>query len=286
MRILARFLLLGALLFALDRGLSRRAGAALPHPSTATSLQALEATPDGDVRLLATAARRSGLDRFDPVVRARLVRNLRFLGRDGSSEALYREALALGMDRSDLVIERRLADRMAARIRSEGLGEPPSEAVLRRWYAQHRARWERAPAVSFTHVFVSRQRHGIETEARARAVSTALRAQAVGPEAAPARGDPFALGARVPLRRAPDLASAFGAGFAAAVLAVEPGAWSEPIPSSYGLHLVWVHERRAGGLAPFEAVRPQVEDAWREARGDAALRVELARLRVASEYEP
>jgi hypothetical protein len=49
------------------------------------------------------------------------------------------------------------------------------------------------------------------------------------------------------------LAARLGAGFAEAVSELPTGIWSEPIQSSYGLHLVWVHERLhapAGGGDP------------------------------------
>jgi len=279
-RSLAIFLLLGGLLFAIDRWVEPTPGVSAPRHEESAPLRSSAPTPDEDVRQLAAAARQAGLDRGDPVVVSRLVRNLRFLGHDGSDAGLYREALALGMDRSDVVIERRLADRMAARLRAEALREPPEDAELRRWFERNRDRWRRSAAVAFTHVFVSRERRGADAEAHARELLTALRAERVDPDDAPARGDPFLLAARVPLRRAPDLAHQLGRGFADAVTALAPGAWSEPVESSYGLHLVWVHERRAAAFPRFEEVRAQVEDVWREETGDEGLRRALAALRA------
>jgi len=278
MRSLALFVLSGTLLFVAVRTLEPAAGAAPERAVEAARGDPASMTPTGETQQLAAAAREVGLDRADPVVRARLVRNLRFLGREGSDDALYREALAIGMDRSDVVIERRLADRMAARLRAAAWSEAPTEATLRRWYARNRHRWRRAPAVAFTHVFVSRARHGPDTESVAQARLAWLRAERIDPAAAAALGDPFLLNAVVPLRRLPDLARQLGAGFAEAVAESARGAWSGPIASSYGLHLVWVREQRTASMAPFEEVRGQVEDAWREERGDEALREALARL--------
>jgi len=183
------------------------------------------------------------------------------------------------MDRSDVVIEPRLADRMAARLRAAALREPPEEAELRRWYERNHDRWRRPPAVAFTHVFVSRERRGAGADAHARELLTALREERVDPGDAPARGDTFLLGAQVPLRSQPALASQLGRGFADVVTALAPGAWSEPVESSYGLHLVWVLERRDEAFPPFEEVRAQVEDAWREEIGDESLHNALAALR-------
>lgn len=279
MRSLGWFLLLGALLFAIDRAAERAPATVAPRLEERRSGDE-EPTPDRDIRLLAEAGRRAGLDRGDPVIVSRLVRNLRFLGHEGSDAALYREALALGMDRSDVVVERRLAERMAARLRADALRERPEDAELQRWYAKHRERWRRPPAVAFTHVFVSRERHGAGAEAAARELLTALRAEGADPGSAPARGDPFLLGGQVPLRRLPDLAHQLGRAFAEAVTNVPPEAWSGPIESSYGLHLVWVHEQRAEFVPRLHEVHAQVMDAWREETGDAGLETALAVLRA------
>ena len=280
MKSLGVFLLLGALLFAIDRAAERGPETVAPRPDDSRRSADGAPTPERDVRLLAAAGRRAGLDRGDPVIISRLVRNLRFLGHEGSDSALYREALALGMDRSDVVVERRLADRMAARLRADALREPPGDAELRRWYAQNQDRWRRPPAVAFRHVFVSRERHGAGAEAAARELRTALRTERVDPGHAPARGDPFLLGGQIPLRRLPDLARQFGRAFAEAVATVPPETWFDPIESSYGLHLVWVHEQRAEAVPPFDEVRAQVMDAWREETGNAGLETALAALRA------
>jgi hypothetical protein len=279
-RSLALFAAFGALLFAVDRTLD-----AVPFDVSAASTAAshrpspVAPTPEDDIRLLAAGAREAGLDRADPVVRARLVRNLRFLGHEGNDATLVREALALGMDRSDVVIERRLAERMAAQLRASALREPPSDAALRQWYEQNGGRWRQPPAVSFSHAFVSRERHGASAEARARDLLEALRTDRIEPADAPRRGDPFLLGAHVPLRSAPDLAHQFGRAFADAVTALAPGQWSGPIASSYGFHLVWVREQRAEAQRPFEQVRAQVADAWFELHGDERLRDAIVSLR-------
>jgi parvulin-like peptidyl-prolyl isomerase len=60
----------------------------------------------------------------------------------------------------------------------------------------------------------------------------------------------------VPLR---EVARAFGQDFAERAAKLEPGQWSGPVASSYGLHLVFVRERVAGGMPDLATVRPLVE---------------------------
>ena len=93
------------------------------------------------------------------------------------------------------------------------------------------------------------------------------------------RGDPFLWPAEVPLSSERALAARFGPGFAAAAIELPAERWSEPIASSYGLHLVWVRRRFEGRLPPLDEVRSEVTGRWREQRETEALAQALAALR-------
>ena len=47
---------------------------------------------------------------------------------------------------------------------------------------------------------------------------------------------------------------------------MEPGRWQGPIPSSFGVHLVFVDERTNGNLPPLNTVREVVQREWLNAR--------------------
>jgi len=268
MRALLHFLVLGALLFAAERWAAGR-----PSPGTEFASRC------DDEELLVREARRLGLDRGDPVVIGRLVRSVRFaLDDPRPADALYGEALAVGLDRSDFVVRRRLAERMQARLRAAGEAEPLAEQELRSYYQRQLATWTRPATFEIAHVFFSRARRGAAAESDARAELARLRAARVGADPGSARGAPFLLGEALPPRSREALAREFGAAFADAVASLEPGAWSGPIPSSYGVHLVWLRARAPAAPEPFEAVRGRVEEALRGERGDAALRAGIAAL--------
>ena len=65
--------------------------------------------------------------------------------------------------------------------------------------------------------------------------------------------------ADVPLR---EVASLFGQQFAAAVVDLEPGVWSGPIESGYGVHLVFVDGRIEARLPELDEIRDQVRREW------------------------
>ncbi len=294
-RHLLHFAALGALLFAADRRArppaagraARRAG----DRRVAAFARATGSAPDARLRgllerdafdeeLLAREARRLGLDRDDAVVRERLVSNMAFRARSRRRPPSdrYREALALGMDASDALVRRRLPARMAARLRADAAREPIDEVTLRAWFERHRQDYEQPAAVRFAQRCFSREARGRDAESRARAELALLRSDAAAADVA--RGDPCLFGNEVPLRSEAELERAFGAAFARAVFRAEAGAWTGPVASSQGVHLVFVRHRVAPRAADFDAVRDAVRDACIAERQDAALREGIAALRA------
>jgi parvulin-like peptidyl-prolyl isomerase len=64
---------------------------------------------------------------------------------------------------------------------------------------------------------------------------------------------------------------------------LEPGTWSEPIRSPYGLHLVWVSERDVANVPALDAVRSRVLSAYRAERRAEYLTRMVDELRAAYE---
>jgi parvulin-like peptidyl-prolyl isomerase len=222
-----------------------------------------------------------GLARRDEVVRRRLVRNLRFLNPEDerSSEALFQEALRLGMERSDLVVRRRLIQRMRLAIEARAKADEPTEAELAWYLARHQERFSSPPRVSFSHVFVDPARRGGSAGVEARMLLSRLRGAGGGPDARDGLGDPFLAPSEGALRCETELAKLFGPEFAERVMELTPGSWEGPLPSSHGLHLVWVRERTPGEPIPLGAVRNEVRYALLAERGERALESAIEELR-------
>ena len=72
----------------------------------------------------------------------------------------------------------------------------------------------------------------------------------------------------------------FGAGFFEAVAALPLGAWSGPVGSAFGEHLVQLLELDPATAPPFEAVRQAVEEDWRRARADELREAQYRDLRA------
>jgi hypothetical protein len=220
-------------------------------------------------------ALRLGLDRTDPVVRSRLVENMRFAGggeRAQDDDALFAEALALGMAHRDVVARRRLVQALEERLAA---GARVSEADVAAYVAVHPERYASPRRVTFEQVFLSADRHPGDLEAFARAVGAQLAAQ---PAAARQLGEPFLLGRQFVAQSEGDLARGFGEAFARAVMQAPPRQWSGPIRSIYGAHFVRIDAIQEAGPGDPAAARRQAYYALLEERERAAVARELAAL--------
>jgi hypothetical protein len=289
MRALLRFLALGGLLFAVVRFLGPPGPLLVPSPLEVAALERdwqlrTGRRPDPDERrrlrevalddeMIYREALVRGFAERDGLVAQRLARNMRFVEPAGSTRArdeLRDDALALGMHETDLVVRRRLIQKLVLEIEGRARVEP-SERELESYLERERDRFRSAARVRISQVFFS-ARSG---EGAAERALEALRNHSAG---SPPAGDAFPVPRDLPSRSEAQLAATFGPAFASAVFELAPGGWT-PLGSSFGVHLVRVLERieeRDGDL--FE-VRGAVRDALLSERAEAAVAREIASLR-------
>ena len=172
-------------------------------------------------------------------------------------EIAAREAQAMGLDRDDTIIRRRLRQKLEF-VAEAAADQPPADAELQDWLAKHPQRYQGEPCVALRQVFFSSQRRGVAARRDAERALEGLRRS--GAEVArDALGDTSMLPRQLPLGPRSEVVQAFGDAFAAEVDALPVGAWSGPVASPYGLHLVWVEERVASPPPLLADVRPFVE---------------------------
>jgi hypothetical protein len=199
-------------------------------------------------------------------------------------EVLYRTALALGLDKDDMIIRRRLRQKMEFTF--EDTVPPPQEAELRSYFAALADKFRTQPLISFRQVFVSAGR-GDTAQSDARQILAHLVSATPGAEN---DGDSLLLGegfSQTPLDR---IAALFGDDFAHTLAQVSSGHWVGPLRSSYGWHLIFVTETKAAELPPFDQMRPAVEREWFAEHRAAALTAQyqalLASLAVRGRAQP
>jgi len=175
-------------------------------------------------------------------------------------EALYREALRLGLNDGDTIIRRRLAQKMQFMVNDLADPDLPSDAELKAWFQARAEQFAEPETRSFTHVYFSPDSRTSTLEGDAAAGLAALQAGADWKQT----GDPFMLQRQYGGLSESDTAKLFGNTFAAAVFALEGEGWQGPVGSAFGLHLLRIDSRTDGTSPDFTAVRSKVAAAWME----------------------
>jgi hypothetical protein len=180
-------------------------------------------------------------------------------------EVLYREALAMGLDRDDTIVRRRMRQKLEFLTEEASSAASPTDQDLQSWLEKHPDKFNVEPAIAFSQLYFNASRRG--ESASAAAAKALAQLHSAGKNIAAAElGDATMLPHELPLSRVDEVASVFGNEFAQHIAQLEPGHWAGPVQSSYGWHLVYVSERTEGRSRPLAAVREAVQREWLEAR--------------------
>jgi len=178
-------------------------------------------------------------------------------------EVLYREALAMGLDRDDTIVKRRLAQKLEFLTEDLSDAGSPTDAQLAAFFTEHGDRYQVPGRVSFVHVYFSTAKRGKRAEQDAKNDLARLHAGAPA-KSIDEMGDMFLLDYVYKDAAPEDIEKVFGQSFAEELVKLSEREWHGPIVSGYGLHLVNVSERRTSRAAAMDAVREQVKRDWLE----------------------
>ena len=192
-------------------------------------------------------------------------------------EILVREAKRLRLDDGDVIVRRRLAQKLSFLTEDVAVLQAPEAAALKRFFKANQSRYGTPAVVTFSHIYFSPER-------REDAAGDALNALAgINPEAWRRTGDPFLLGRTYAHASLARVRSDFGAEFAERLAALEAdAAWQGPLESGYGFHLVRIDAKSPARGADYESVAERVLADFDAERRAAANRAYFEDLR--SEY--
>ena len=193
-------------------------------------------------------------------------------------EILYREGVKLGLDRDDIVVKRRVRQKVEVMAEEEAAATP-TEADLAAYLAAHQPRFMQPAMLTFEQVYLGPASAGPDAVRTVAITGDALR-KGADPEQL---GKPTLLARRMVETPADLVARDFGDGFAAALEQALVGEWTGPIDSSFGSHYVRVSARAAAVAPPLDAVRDQVVREWENDRRQGARSDEYAKMR--GQYE-
>jgi peptidyl-prolyl cis-trans isomerase C len=246
---LLHFLLIGLVLFVVYSALN-------PNSGQGDRLSRIELTAD-DLRQLevawaATWQRPPGPEELRTLVDARV-----------REEILYREGLALGLDKGDTIVKRRLAQKVEFLSEDVSTIRDPDGKELRAWFEQNASRFALPSRLTFRHLYFSCDRRGERTRGDADRALAQLAGRPADWPAAVHLADTFMYQGYYADRTPEYVANVFGTRFAQALAQLQPAAsWQGPLASGFGWHLVWVESLTPGRLPGFEEVEQEVKNEW------------------------
>ncbi len=175
-------------------------------------------------------------------------------------EILYREALALGLEKDDTIVRRRLGQKMEFLITDVTVPSEVDDKELMEFYEKNSARYTRAARMSFRHIYFNPDQRGERLFDEANATLKTLKTTNANTDVPDEYGDRFMLQLHYSQHSVDEIARKFGREFANSLIGLTPGTWQGPIKSGYGVHLVYIQERDAASVYPFSEVRERVKN--------------------------
>ncbi len=180
-------------------------------------------------------------------------------------EVFAREAVALGLDKDDTIIRRRLRQKLEFVSEDVAAHADPNDEQLRAYLKEHADAFRGDRRFTFRQVYLNPQQRG----ANLRRDTTQLLAQlrrTGGQTDISALGDSLLLENEFNGIAAVEVVKRFGEQFAATLGEMPVGRWQGPITSGFGVHLVLMTERTDGSMPALEVVRAAVRREWINAR--------------------
>jgi hypothetical protein len=184
-------------------------------------------------------------------------------------EVAYREALAMGLDRDDTIVRRRLRQKLEFLSDDLASRAQPTDADLQALLQAHPDLFQSEPLFSFRQIYLNPQLHGSNLQRdQARLLANLQRAGLHTDFAS--FGDPFLLPQTFQSVSLAEVKQTFGDQFASAISTASLGVWQGPVASGYGAHLVFVTQRSDGHMPALADVREQVRREWLDAKRSEA----------------
>lgn len=229
-----------------------------------------------------------GLHQRDRSVRYRLIQKMKFVvGHDTelTDDALHARALELDLAKDDAVIRRLLTAKIKLLIKFGTPIPDPDDTELKEFLDRNPGRYTHPAKYSFTHIYVSNDRYGDKAHAEAERLLVQLTEKSRADGESDGFGDLFPWGHRFEERSEQAIERLFGTQFVNGLVDQRTGAWTGPVHSSFGYHLIYADHREAPQLADLGEVRSQVRMALLTEKRAARFEQALEDLRTGYEVQ-
>ena len=193
-------------------------------------------------------------------------------------EVLYREAVALGLDRDDTIIRRRMRQKLEFLAEDLSAQLQPGEEDLKTWFEENKNSYRIDERFTFEHVYLNTDRRGENLDDDIAELLRRLSA-ADGEVDIATLGDPILLPSAFTAMMRSRVEQTFGTSFVTSLEGIAVGSWVGPVESGYGQHLVQVTERLPSAMPDLEEVREAVARDWSVAQEQKTLDAHYQALR-------
>jgi len=177
-------------------------------------------------------------------------------------DILYREAIAMGLDKDDPITRRRMAQKLEFLSKNIASLKEPEAGELERFFEENKEQYKIPDLITFSHVFIDPDKRGDATLGDAALLLSELQAAGPPDTNVSGLGDRFMLQNYYPQKSELEIRKLFGTGFATSVMQLEIEQWHSPVLSGYGTHLVYVYALEIAPLPVFEDVQASVMENW------------------------
>lgn len=176
-------------------------------------------------------------------------------------EVLYREALAMGLDKDDQVVRRRMSQKMEFISNDLAALIEPDDEQLQTYLDEHPKKFAIPGRISYSQVYLNASQRGEQVYADAEKLLAALSQSTVDIDISMA-GDSFMGGYSFVDETDFGVARLFGKAFALELFKLPVGEWIGPVESGYGLHLIHVDSRTDSRAPSLAQVGDKVRFEW------------------------
>lgn len=188
-------------------------------------------------------------------------------------EILYRQALAMGIDKNDTVIRRRLRQKMEFYTDDVADRVSPDRERLAQYLADNTERYRQPARVSLEQVYLRNDMPREQLDQRIDEVTAQLAAdEAVESDSAMIPRHFESVSGR-------ELDRTFGGGFTRSLADLPVGDWQGPVTSGLGVHFVRIRDFQPARTPALEDVMAEVERDWRNEHTQTLRRQVHERLR-------
>ena len=180
-------------------------------------------------------------------------------------EVFAREAVALGLDKDDTIIRRRLRQKLEFVSEDVAAHAEPTDEQLRAYLKEHADAFRGDRRFTFRQVYLNPQQRGTNLNRDATQMLAQLRRSGSKADIA-TLGDSLMLENEFKALPDHEVLKQFGEKFAAALGEMAVGQWQGPTESGFGVHLVLMAKRTDGSMPALEDVRAAVRREWINAR--------------------